>query len=161
MNSEENIVFPQIEAILTPADWVELEQDDQLLPIPDPVFGKRVQREFRNMARKLRGGLRRSVERGTMVEWLSIEAFLESLDVVSMAYESARSTTGEHFRLAVDEGLELFRESTITAPWRLAANNTRLGLRLLQELADISRDAVGDLSKVNRERKDRIRLMDG
>ncbi len=160
MNTEEKLVFPQIEGILSADDWRELTLDDRLRPVADPVFGQRVQREFRNMARKLRTGMRRGVERGTLVEWLSVEALMESLEVVSMAYESARSSAGDHARIAWDEGLELFRESVVTAPWRCAANNTRLGLRLMQEVAEISRDAVSDLSRVNQERKDRIRLLD-
>jgi hypothetical protein len=85
---------------------------------------------------------------------------MESLDVLSMAYDSARDSTGDHVRAAWEDGVELFRESALTAPWRCAANNTRLGLRLLQEVAEISRDALDDLSRVNQERKDRIRLLD-
>jgi hypothetical protein len=44
-------------------DWRELAADDKLRPVRDPVFGRRVSREFRNMARKLRRSLRRGVER--------------------------------------------------------------------------------------------------
>jgi hemerythrin-like domain-containing protein len=160
MNSEEKVVFPQIEGVLSVGDWAELQQDDRLRPVADPVFGQRVQREFRNMARKLRSGIRRGVERGTLVEWLSVEALMESLEVVSMAYESARGSAGDHVKLAWDEGVDMFRESVVTAPLRCAANNARLGLRLMQEVAEISRDAVGDLARVNRERKNRIRLLD-
>ncbi len=160
MNSEEKLVFPQIMDVLAAGDWLELEQDDQLRPVADPVFGAQVQREFRNMARKLRTSVRRGVERGTLLEWLSLEAFMESLEVVSMAYESARSSAGEHARTAWGEGMELFRESAVTAPWRCTANNARLGLRLVQELASISREALDDLSRVNQERKARVRLMD-
>jgi hemerythrin-like domain-containing protein len=160
MNSEETLVFPQIDSVLGPEDWRELAQDDQLRPVADPVFGHRVQREFRNMARRLRSNVRRGVERGTLVEWLSVEAVMESLEVVSMAYESVRGSAGEHVRLAWDEGVEMFRESAVTAPWRCAGNNARLGLRLIRDIADISREALGDISRVNRERKDRIRLLD-
>jgi len=160
MNSEEKLVFPQIEQILTAEDWRELSRDDQLRPVADPVFGHVVQREFRNMARKLRSRVRRGVERGTLAEWLGVEALMESLDVVSIAYESARGRAREHARMAWEEGLELFRESPVTAPWRCTGNNARLGLRLLQEVADISREALADISRVNRERKDRMRLLD-
>jgi hemerythrin-like domain-containing protein len=160
MNTEEKLVFPQIYSVLRAEDWRELAQDDQLRPVADPVFGHRVQREFRNMARKLRSNVRRGVERGTLVEWLSVEAVMESLEVVSMAYESVRGCAGEHARMAWDEGVELFRESVVTAPWRCAGNNARLGLRFIQEIADISREALGDISRVNQERKDRIRLLD-
>ena len=160
MNSEEKLVFPQIEHTLGAQDWSELAADDQLRPVSDPVFGYRVQREYRNLARKLRRGVRRRVERGTMVEWLSVEALLESLEVLAMARESARNSAGDHLRAAWDDGVQMFRESALTAPWRCAGNNARLGLRLLQDVAEISRDAVDDLSRVNREHKARIRLMD-
>ena len=60
----------------------ELAEDDKLRPVADPVFGPRVQREFRNMTRKLRRSLRSTVERGTMVEWIGIEAFMESVEVM-------------------------------------------------------------------------------
>jgi hemerythrin-like domain-containing protein len=160
MNSEEKVVFPQLDAVLGAGDWAELERDDRLRPVVDPVFGQRVQREFRNMARKLRTSVRRGVERGTLVQWLGVEALMESLEVVSMAYESARGSAGDHVKIAWDEGVEMFRESVVTAPLRCAANNARLGLRLAQEVAEISRDAVGDLVRVNQERKDRIRVLD-
>lgn len=160
MNMEEKQVFPQIESVLTTADWRELAEEDQLRPMADPVFGPRVQRDFRNMARKLRRNVRRGVERGTMVEWVGIEAFMESLEVMSMAYDSVRSSAGEHVRAAWDDAVELFRESMLTAPWRCTANNARLGMRLLENVAEISRDAIDDISRVNQERKDRIRLMD-
>jgi hemerythrin-like domain-containing protein len=160
MNSEEKLVFPQIEQILTAEDWRELARDDQLRPVSDPLFGRQVQREFRNLARKLRSRLRQGVERGTLMEWLGVEALMESLDVVSMAYESARGSARTHAKMAWDEGLELFRESPVTAPWRCTGNNARLGLRLLQEVADISREALGDIARVKREWKDRVRLLD-
>jgi hypothetical protein len=77
-----------------------------------------------------------------------------------MAVESARGSADEHVRMAWDEGREMFRDSFITAPWLCAANNARLGLRLAQQVAEISRDAMGDLARVNGERKSRMRLLD-
>jgi hemerythrin-like domain-containing protein len=160
MNVEEKVVFPHIESVLSLQDWRELAEDDQLRAVPDPVFGTRVQREFRNLARKLRRNVRRSVERGTMVEWIGIEALMESLEVVSMAYESARDTAGDHVRAAWEDCQDLFRESAVTAPYRCAANNAKLALRLLGEVAEISRDTLDDLTRVNQERKDRVRLLE-
>jgi hypothetical protein len=160
MNTEEQLVFPQIEELLTVDDWRELAADDQLRPMSDPVFGPRVQREFRNLARKLRRNVRRTVERGTMVEWISIEAFMESLEVLSMANDAARAVTSDHIRGAWQDSLELFREAPLTAPFQCAANNTRQALRWLGEVVEISRDTMGDLARVNQERQDRIRLLD-
>jgi hemerythrin-like domain-containing protein len=160
MNLEEKLVFPRIETVLTLQDWRELAEDDQLRAVSDSVVGPQVQREFRNMTRKLRRGMRRSVERGTMVEWIGIEALMESLEVVSIAYESTRDTVGNHVRSALQDSLEMFREAPLSAPLRCVANNTRVTLRLLGEVADISRETLDDLSRVNQERKDRVRLMD-
>jgi hypothetical protein len=160
MNIEEKLVFPHIESVLTIADWRELAEDDQVHAVADPVFGPRVQREFRNMTRKLRRNVRRRVERGTMVEWIGIEALMESLEVLSMAYDSTRDVAGDHLRAALEESRELFRESLVTAPFLCAANNAKVTLRLLGDVAEISRDILNDLSRVNQERKDRVRLLD-
>ena len=160
MNLEEKLVFPHIESVLSLQDWRELSEDDQLQALADPVFGPRVQREFRNLTRKLRRNLRRGVERGTMVEWIGIEALMESLEVVTLAYESARTSAADHARAAWDDCRDLFRESPVTAPLQCAANNAKLTLRLLEDIAEISRDTFEDLVRVNQERKDRVRLLD-
>ena len=94
------------------------------------------------MSRKLRRSLRRSVERGTLVQWIGVEALMESLEVVSIAYESARDTATEHARTALQDSLELFREAPLSAPLRCVANNTRVALRLLGEVAEISRETL-------------------
>lgn len=161
MNSEEKLVFPQIEGILTATDWRELEMDDQLRPVSDPVFGKRIDREFRNMARKLRRNLRSQVARGAARELVGLEALMESLEVLSMAYDNARDTTGDHLRGAVDDAVDMVRENPLSAPVRCAINNTKMTFDWLGDVADISRDAFDDLSRVNQARKDRVRLVEG
>jgi hemerythrin-like domain-containing protein len=160
MNVEEKLVFPHIEAVLTLQDWRELAEDDQLEAVSPSVFGPQVQREFRNMTRKLRRSLRRSVEHGTMVEWVGIEALMESLEVVSIAYESARDTVGNQMRDALQDSLALLREAPLSAPLRVATNNAKATFRLLGEVAEISRETLDDLSRVNQARKDRVRLLD-
>jgi hemerythrin-like domain-containing protein len=160
MNVEEKLVFPRIEATLSFQDWRELAADDELKAVANSIFGPRVQRDFRNMARKLRRGMRRSVERGTLWEWMGVEAVMESLEVVSIALESARDTTENHVGIAFRESLAYFREAPVSAPLRCAANNARVTLRLLGEVVEISRETFDDLSRVNQERKDRLRLLD-
>ncbi|MDG1944526.1 MAG: hemerythrin domain-containing protein [Halioglobus sp.] len=160
MNVEEKLVFPRIQAALSASDWRELAEDDELQEVADSVFGPRVQREFRNLTRKLRRSLRHSVERGTLVEWVGVEAFMESLDVVSIAYESAVGTAGDHLRGAVRDAVKYAKKDPMSAPLRCAVNNTRVAFRLLGDVFDISRETLDDLSRVNRERIDRIRLLD-
>ena len=160
MNVEEKVVFPQIESVLTNDDWRDLAEDDQLHAVADPVFGPRVQREFRNLARKLRSRTRRVVEHSTLVEWIGIEALMESIEVLSMAYDSVRSSASDHIHAAVDDSRDLLREAPFKAPVKMALNNTKLTLALLEDVLGIGRDTVGDLTRVNQERKDRVRLLD-
>jgi hemerythrin-like domain-containing protein len=160
MNTEERLVFPQIESILSAEDWRELSDEDLIKPVADPVFGGPVDREFRNLGRKLRRGVRRSVERGTMVEWIGIEALMEGLEVVSMAAESARDNTGEHLREALGDAGDIMRSEPVSGLPRLVASNTRHTVKWLGDMAELSRDIWGDLTRVNQERKDRIRLLD-
>lgn len=159
MNVEEKLIFPRIEETLSLEDWRELAEDDELKAVSRSVFGPQVQREFRNLARKLRRNLRRGVERGTLLEWIGIEAFLESLEVVSIAYDSTVDFTSHSVRLAARDAWGYFQESPLKAPLRCAANNTRVAARLLDEVAKISRETLEDLARVNRERKDRVRLL--
>ena len=160
MNSEEELVFPQIEAVLSIADWRELALDDKLHPAADPIFGARIDREFRNLARKLRRNVRLSVERGAVVEWIDVEALMESLEVVSMAFDTARNATGGHLRAILDDSNDIMRETPLSGVFRCAVNNTRLTASWMGDVLGISRDTLTDLSKVNQARKDRIRLLD-
>ncbi len=158
MNIEEKVVFPHIESVLTLEDWRELAEDDELRAISLPVFGPRVQREFRSMARRLRRSVRRGVEHGAVVEWVGIEALMESIEVLSLAYDSARSAAQEHWEKALTESKELFRESPVSAPLRCSLNNLKVGYKLLGDVAKISREVFDDLEQVNEERKGRIGL---
>jgi hemerythrin-like domain-containing protein len=156
MHSEEQLVFPRIEAILTAADWLELELDDRLQPTSDPVFGPRIDREFRNLRRKLRRGVRRRVEQGVLAEWTGLEALLESLDVLGSANHSAAQVTAETLRTSLQDSLQILRESPLTAAPRCAVNNARLGGRWLGTVAGIASDAVADLLRIKRERRQQL-----
>ncbi|MGB1141870.1 MAG: hemerythrin domain-containing protein, partial [Halioglobus sp.] len=159
MNLEEKLVFPHIEALLTFEDWRELAEDNQLQAVSDSIFGPQIQREFRNMTRKLRRSLRRGVERGAMMEWVGLDAFMESLEVVSIAYESARDSAGDQVRGAFRDSLDLLREDFLSAPLKIAGNNAKVTFRILGEVAQISQETLGDLNRVNQERRDRVRML--
>ena len=81
-------------------------------------------------------------------------------EVLSMAADNGRSLAGDHVRSAWSESLDIIRETPFTAPWRCAINNTRISFNLLGDLMEVSRDVAEDLSRVNQERKDRLRLLD-
>lgn len=159
MSFEENEVFPSIDAVLSRADWRELAADDQLRPVRDPIFGRRVQREFRNVARKLRRSLRRGVERRAVAEWVSIESLFEAYEVVSMALQSGRTVTRDQIITGVREAGYITLDAPLKAPLLCTANNLRLTLEWLGEMQEIYRDATLDLGRVNRERRDRLRLL--
>jgi len=159
MSFEEREVFPAIDAALTRVDWRELAADDQLKPVGDPVFGRRVQREFRNMARKLRRRLRQGVESRAVAEWVSIESLLEAYEVVSMAAQSGRAITRDQVLTGMREATYITLDAPLRAPFLCAANNLRLTLEWIDEMQDVYRDAAVDLVRVNRERQDRLRLL--
>lgn len=159
MSFEEQEVFPAIDAVLTHADWRELSADDQLKPVGDPVFGRRVQREFRNMARKLRRSLRRGVERQAVAEWVSMESLFEAYEVVNMANQSGRAITRDQITRGLREASYIVLDEPLKAPLLCAANNTRLTLQWMDEIQGVYRDAMTDLLRVNRERQDRMRLL--
>jgi hemerythrin-like domain-containing protein len=159
MSDEEEVVFPLIEASLTAQDWRELAADNQLRPVSDPLFGPRVQRRYRNVARKLRRNIHRRVEQGAMTEWLAVEALMESLEVLSMAQDSAYAVTSNHLRAAWDDSRDIIRQTPLSAPLRCAANNTRQTFHWMGEVLEITRDTIDDLGRVSRERRERIKLL--
>ncbi len=159
MNIEEKVVFPHIAEVLSSPDWRELEAEDSLEPVSLPMFGPRVQRDYRNLARNIRRGLRRSAEQQVVVEWMGLEAFMETMDVVGMAYDASRHCAGEHFKQSVDDSVDILLSNPLTAPLRVTANNTKLTFSLLGEVADIYREVAQDLVKINRSRRDQSRLL--
>ncbi|MEL7043405.1 MAG: hemerythrin domain-containing protein [Pseudomonadota bacterium] len=159
MSFEESDVFPAIDVVLNRNDWRELAADDQLRPVGDPVFGRRVQREFRNLARKLRRNLRRGVERTAVAEWVGLESLLEAIEVMSMAAQSGRSITRDHVATGLREATYITLDAPLRAPLLCAANNLRLSLEWVDEMQGVYRDTAVDLVRINRERKDRMRLL--
>jgi len=159
MAREESDIFPVIDAVLTPQDWRELAADEQLQPRRDPVFGRRVSRDFRNMARKLRRRLRRGVERRAVADWVGIEALLEGVEVLTMASQNGRVVTRDQLLTGLRESTYIVLDSPLKAPLLCTANNTRLTLEWLDEMRGIYRDAAVDLLRIDRERRDRLRLL--
>ena len=159
MAHEEQDVFPAIDAVLGADEWRELAADDKLKAKRDPVFGRRVSREFRNMARKLRRRLRRGVERRAVSDWVGIEALLEGAEVLSMAAQSSRVVTRDQFATGLRESIYITLDTPLKAPLLCTANNTRLTMEWFQELRDIYRDAAVDIARIDRERRDRLRLL--
>jgi hypothetical protein len=146
--------------VLGPGDWQELELDDRLQAAGDPVFGPRVDREFRNLARKLRRSARRTIERGVMAEWAGLESALESLEILGNANRMALQTTGDTLRCALQESLDIVRDTPLTAAPRCAINNARLSGRWLGAIATIAGDTVNDLTRIRREMRRQLHTLD-
>jgi hemerythrin-like domain-containing protein len=163
MNTEEKVVFPQIEKLLSEEDWFELEQQDLLSPVPDPVFGTRVDREYRNIARKARRALRRGAEDAAVVEWIGIEALLEGVEVLSMAVDNSRAAADDRFSEARDDMKELFQESLdgeaslLLLPARCSLSNVSHYVGWLKDCGAIVKDAAGDIRELNRGMRQRMR----
>jgi hemerythrin-like domain-containing protein len=164
MNVEEKLVFPQIEKVLTPQDWRALEQEELIDPVADPVFGPQVAREYRNLARKARRALRRGVEDATLVEWVGLEALLESYEVIAMALETSRESARQHYQELVEETGELLENrgehgGVLMLPLRCVVNNTQRAVKFLRDIRGISKNTFSDLSELGRGARDRIQLV--
>jgi hemerythrin-like domain-containing protein len=164
MNAEEKLVFPQIEKLLTDEDWRSLEQEDLINPVADPVFGPKVGREYRNIARKARRALRRGVEDVALVEWVGLEAVLEGVEVLSMALDSSRGAAREHFEAALEETGDLIDSRSdngglLLLPWHCAKNNGGRYVSFLKDIRDISKDTFSDLSELGKGTRERLQLI--
>ncbi len=164
MNVEEQLVFPQIEGLLTEDDWHELEQEDLITPVADPVFGPKVGREYRNIARKARRVLRRGVEDAALVEWVGVEALLEGVELISIALDNSRQTAREHVQAALEETGEIVdtradNGGLLLLPLRCAANNTRRYIDFLRDLGGISKETFDDLADLGKGTRERMKLI--
>ena len=164
MEAEEALVFPEIDQVLSDADWRMLEQEDLLAPVPDPVFGPRVAREYRNVARKARRALRRGAEDAALVEWIGLEAFLEGLEVLTIAGESSREAAKEHFNEATAETMELVQDALrgkglLTWPIKATMAGGSHYIGFLKDLGDIARETGTDLGELRRGVRQRLGLV--
>ncbi len=164
MEAEEALVFPEIERVLDSEDWRELEQDSLLAPVPDPVFGPRVAREYRNVARKARRVLRKGAEDAALVEWVGLEAFFEGIEVLNIAGESSRAAAAEHFYAAGGETMELLRkamegEGVLTLPLKATVTGGSHYIGFLRDIAEIAKDTGSDLSELRRGLRKRLGLV--
>jgi hemerythrin-like domain-containing protein len=165
MSAEEKLVFPQIRDILGPADWLELEQEDLLAPVNDPVFGPKVSREYRKLARSARRVLHRGVEDAAVAEWVGLEALLEAFEVLNMALGNSKSAAREQLSTAMDETRELINEARegssgyLLLPLRCALNTTARYVDFLREVGGITRDTASDLKDLNRSLGGRMKLL--
>ncbi len=164
MNAEEKLVFPQIEKLLSEEDWRDLEQEDLITPVADPVFGPKVSREYRNIARKARRALRRGVEDAALVEWVGLEAVLEGLEVLSMAVDNSRGVAREHIEAALEETGDLIDSRAgigglLLLPWHCARNNGKRYVNFLRDIGDISRDTFSDLNELGKGTRERLQLI--
>ena len=75
--------------------------------------------------------------------------------VLSLAYDTAKESAGDHLRTAFDDGREIVRETPVKAPLRLAFNNMKLGYSLVEDMIDITREVLEDLERVGREHQQR------
>jgi len=164
MNAEEKLVFPEIERVLSPEDWRELEQEDLLAPAPDPVFGPKVSREYKNLARKARRALRRGAEDAAMVEWIGLEALLEGVEVLSIASDNGRAVAREHFDAATDETRQLVKSAfkdggmlTLGLRCGLVSGGHYVGF--LRDLGSIVKETGRDLAELRSGAKDRMDLL--
>ncbi|MCX2979799.1 cation-binding protein [Halieaceae bacterium IMCC14734] len=163
MSGEEKIIFPHIERLLSDADWAELESEDLLAPVADPVFGTRVAREYRKLARSARRALREGAEDVAVGEWIGVEAMLEGLEVINIALDSGKAAARDHFEEALAENISIVEEAReqgglVLVPLRCAMANTGHYFGFLRDCGQLLRDTGDDLVEVNRGMRQRLQF---
>lgn len=161
MTVEEEVVFPHIESVLTTSDWRELAEEDSLIAVNTPLFGTPVQREYRNMTRKLRRKTRRFVEHAALSQLVSVETTMESVEVLSLALDCARYSASNRISAAFNDSLKYLKETPITAPPRIAVNNVKASFALVGDLVSICGETASDLSKVRQSHQARMQFFEG
>lgn len=165
MEVEEALVFPKIEQALSAYDWELLAREELLEPVPDPLFGPVIAREYQKVARSMRRSLREGAENLLFEEWLGVGGVLEAIDVVMLGWDNTRGLVKDHLARANEENGAILRDSSadvtglILAPARCAFANTRNYLGFLGNLVTLSKDVVSDIGEVRRDFKDRRRLL--
>ena len=164
MSAEEELIFPQIEQLLSAGDWRELEQEELLTPVADPVFGPWVGREYRNIARKARRTLRRSVDDVTVMEWVGLEAMLEGIEVLSIAFDNGNATIRQRIAATREGNREIFEQAReeggqpLWVPVRCLAAGTGQYFKLLKDCGAIVSDTANDLGELKRGMRERVRM---
>jgi hemerythrin-like domain-containing protein len=167
MSAEEKLVFPQIEQLLGAEDWRELEQEELLAPVADPVFGPWVAREYRNIARKARRSLRRGVDDVTVMEWAGLETVLEAVEVLSKAVDTGNATIRQRLSEVRESSREIVaagREKggqPLLVPVRCLAAGTGQYFRFLKDCGAIVGDTANDLGELKRGMRERLRMSRG
>jgi hemerythrin-like domain-containing protein len=167
MSAEEKLIFPQIEQLLSAEDWHELEQEELLTPVADPVFGPSVGREYRNIARKARRSLRRGVDDVTVMEWVGLEAMLEGVEVLSMAIDNGKTLIRQRISEAAEGNRKIFEQARekggkpLLVPVRFLAAGTGQYFAFLKDCGAIVSNTANDLGELRRGVRKRIRMSRG
>lgn len=104
INTEEGKVFPLAMAKLRREDWSAV--NDQSRQVDDPLFGARVRKEYRRLARHLAARVERVTEDIAAAELFGVEALVESVVAIGSAAGEIRGIVGRRLRLAVGAALE-------------------------------------------------------
>lgn len=153
INTEEGTVFPLAMAKLRQDDWLSVNSESR--QVDDPLFGERVRKEYRRLARHLAARVEKVTEDIAAAELFGVEALVESVVTVGAAAGEIRGILGRRLRLAVAGALqtssrELARRelrSTLGIPVLAAAemlSQAREGLTEIVSVADRTRAEIGE-----------------
>ena len=140
INTEEGKVFPLAMAKLRHEDWAAVNSESR--QVDDPLFGERVRREYRRLARHLALRVERVTEDIAAAELFGVEALVEAIVAFGSAASEVRAIVERRLRLAA--GVALQTSTRELAKRELGAT---LGLPGLA-LAELSAQAREGLSEI-------------
>jgi hypothetical protein len=94
--------------------------------------------------------MRHGVENFVVGEWVGLDSLWESIDVLSIARDSSRVSTREHFQSTVDECCQIVETEGVLSPFKCAACSVKSYGSWLRDHVQISRDTLDDIGSLNK-----------
>lgn len=104
INTEESRVFPRATAKLRSEDWFDVNTAAKY--VDDPLFGTRVQKEYRRLSQYLEDRVQRATEDFAIAELFGIEALIETVATVSSAVGEFRGIFRSRIRQSFSETMD-------------------------------------------------------
>lgn len=104
INTEESRVFPRATAKLRSEDWFDVNAAAKY--VDDPLFGTRVQKEYRRLSQYLEDRVQRATEDFAIAELFGIEALIETVATVSSAVGEFRGIFRDRIKQSFNESMD-------------------------------------------------------
>lgn len=108
IQQETSSVFPRAKSLLTEADWIDIEKA-AAEQSPDPLFGQRVEEQYRALADYLSQRMERAADELAMAEFIGMGAIFDSIEPLSKGLDEISGIVKSHARALWRKNLDCYR----------------------------------------------------